>query len=605
MLRSIYLRVREAFLLRLYSRRDAIALFLRWSSLPIGLAGVAAIVYTFGFYISPFAAKVALTTIHFSLAFYVVKYALGALTVLHPMQYFRQTWFEGVLMSVVAFSGFLRLFYGQNLIDTVFFELGLPLFPSVYVLFIQVYFLVILLVELARLASHLDRIHIGPAGLLSLSFVLLIVSGALLLMMPRMTVTSGIRFLDAFFTSTSACCVTGLAVVDTATFFTPRGQAVIMLLIQLGGINIISFATFFTSFYRNLGGLKYQSLMKDLLSTDKLANTHSLLRRIVIYSLLIEGLGAVLIYLSWRDDLGAMPVGQQWFFAVFHAISAFNNAGFALFSDSLAGTIIGNAWFSHIVIAMLIIFGGMGFLVIQDVFSPRSILHRMKKPWRRIETSSKVVLLTSAALIVTGMVVFMIVPANPATEGLSWGRKLLAAFFQSVSTRTAGFNTVDIALLPLPVIVFFMFLMFIGASPGSTGGGIKTTTFAVLLRASIATLRREKYLTLFRRNIPFDTLDKAYTVVFFSMAIIMFSTFLLTFTETNTSFVQLLFEEISAFATVGLTTGITYQLSDGGRIILILSMFVGRIGTLTLGLALTRKAFFTRQKYPSTEIPIG
>lgn len=605
MLRNLYLRFREWVQLWLYSRRQSIQYFLRWCSLPVGLAGVASILYTFGFYPDPLLSRVAVGVIHASLAFYVVKYLLTVFTEIRPLEFMRRTWFEGALMLVVVVSGALRLFYGQNLVDAAFMRLNLPLLPAVYIIFVQFYFLIILLVELARLASRLDRVHIGPAGLLALSFVVLILSGAFLLMMPRMTVTGSIRFLDAFFTSTSACCVTGLAVVDTATFFTTRGQAVIMLLIQLGGINIISFATFFTSFYKSLGGLKYQSLMKDLLSTDKLANTRSLLRRIVLYSLLIEAAGAALIYWSWDAHLGAMAVGEKIFYAVFHSVSAFNNAGFALFSDSLAGSVVGSIWVSHLVVALLIIAGGLGFLVLQDVFSPRSIYFRWKHPWRRIETSSKIVILTSGALILAGMVVFLITPVNLATENLSWGQRLMAAFFQSVSTRTAGFNTVDVSLLPLPIWLFFIFLMFIGASPGSTGGGIKTTTFAVLVRSSIATLRREKHLVMFRRNISFEILDKAYTVVFFSMATILISTFLLTFTDPGIAFIRVLFEEVSAFATVGLSTGITAQLSDAGRCILILSMFIGRVGTLTLGLALTSKVLFTRQKYPSTDIPIG
>lgn len=605
MLREIYLRIREFILLRLYGRSHSIILLLRWFSLPVGLAGVGAILFTFGFYPTPSTAEIALGIIHFTLAFYVVKYLLTSFAELHPWRYIRRTAFEGLLMLIIALSGGLRLFYGQNLLDALFLKLNMPLLPSVYVLFVQVYFLLILVIEMARLASRLDRIHIGPAGLLTISFIILILGGTFLLMMPRMTVAGGLRLVDALFTSTSACCVTGLTVVDTATYFTTRGQSVIMLLIQLGGINIISFATFFTSFYRSLGGLKYQSLIKDLLSTDKLANTRSLLRRIVFYSLLIEAVGAFLIYLSWDNHLVGMTSARKVFFAAFHSVSAFNNAGFALFSDSLAGSAIGQAWVSHIIIALLIIAGGLGFLVLQDVFSPRSVIYRLKHPWRRIETSSKLVILTSGILILAGMIVFMAAPSNHATEGFSWGRKIVAAFFQSVTTRTAGFNTVDIGLLPLPIIVFFMFLMFIGASPGSTGGGIKTTTFAVLIRSSVATLRREKHLTMFSRNISFDILDKAYTVVFFSMATILISTFLLTFTDPGISFVRILFEEVSAFATVGLSTGITPDLSDAGRCILILSMFVGRVGTLTLGLALMSKVAFTRQMYPSSEIPIG
>ena len=258
---------------------------------------------------------------------------------------------------------------------------------------------------------------------------------------------------------------------------------------------------------------------------------------------------------------------------------------------------------AQFVIAILIILGGLGFIVLQDLFSFQAIKDRIEHPWRKYKPLTKVVLITSSLLILAGILVYLITtPKEPSNSYSGW---LMDAFFQSVSTRTAGFNTVNISLLSSTTLFFFIILMFIGASPGSTGGGIKTTTFAILIRSTIATLRQEKYAHMLKYNISQDLIAKASTVTLFALTTILISTFFLTLFEPDAEFLYLLFEEVSAFATVGLSANLTSSLSDPSLYVLIISMYIGRVGTLTVGLAIASKALYRQQKYPNLDIPVG
>jgi potassium uptake TrkH family protein len=437
------------------------------------------------------------------------------------------------------------------------------------------------------------------------SFIVLILSGSGLLMLPEMSVSNNMKYINALFTSTSACCVTGLTVIDTATCFTTKGQAIIMLLIQLGGINIISFATFFATFYGPSSGLKQQSLLKDLLSTHGLSDTRMILRRVVFFSISIELVGAICLLLSWYNYLPVHEFRDILFYAAFHSVSAFNNAGFALFTTNLMDESIKHLYFSHWVIMGLIFLGGIGFSALQDMFGAKSIRYRLRNPWKKLQVQTKIVLHTSIALILVGAVAFYLLERNNTLKDMTVFEWITASFFQSVTARTAGFNSVDFSKLGQPVLLVIIVLMYIGASPGSTGGGIKTTTFLALFKSASATIRGKKNIEVFKHTLSFDTIDKAYSIALFSFVLIIVSTFFLSITEQNFSFMSLLFEEVSAFGTVGLSVGITPYLTDAGKIIIILTMFVGRIGTLTLAIALIRKVAYAQYTYPRAEIMIG
>lgn len=603
MLKILLNKITEQRRLWLYHRREPLKYWLDRANILVSLCGFSSVILGFGFYLSDFSLQLILTTIQISIWFYFLKYLILWVTDLHPKTYFRNNWFGILLVSLVTVGQMANWIFGNNNLAPLPYLQQDSDLSTYYLIGLQLYFLVMVLNEIGQLAPWIGKIPIGPSGLMAISFIFLILSGSLLLMMPRMTYAGGIRFTDALFTSTSACCVTGLNVLDIPKVFTTRGQAMLMLLIQLGGLNVLSFATFFATFYRQNQGLRFQVVLRDIVTAGKTADTKSILRRIILYSVTIELIGAFLLFHLWSPWLEGQPLKHQWFTALFHAISAFNNAGFSIFSNNLADSMILGSYGAQFVIALLIILGGLGFIVLQDLFSYQAIKDRLDHPWRKYKPLTKVVLITSILLIFAGMLVYLI--ATPRAHGESISSWVMAAFFQSVSTRTAGFNTVNIGFLPNTTLFFFVILMFIGASPGSTGGGIKTTTFAILIRSTIATLRQEKYAHMLKYNISQDLIAKASTVTLFALTTISLSTFFLTLFEPNINFLYLLFEEVSAFATVGLSANLTPNLSDPSLFVLIISMYIGRVGTLTVGLAIASKALYRQQKYPNLDIPVG
>jgi potassium uptake TrkH family protein len=425
-------------------------------------------------------------------------------------------------------------------------------------------------------------------------------------MLPAMTNTpTGMPLLDALFTATSAACVTGLIVVDTATYFTHKGQLIILTLIQIGGIGMLSFTTFFATLLRQGVGLKHQSAIQDFLSSESLLSSRGLLQQVVLLTLLIEGIGFTAIFLTWGPDVEFKNLGEKIFFSIFHSISAFCNAGFSLYTNGLYESPVRQSYILHIVIAGIIIFGGLGFSPIMDIFSPRSLRERLSMPWKDWKLNTKLSIYTAFVLIIFGMVVYYLLERNNTLAGLNVLEAMITSFFQSVTTRTAGFNTVDFTKLQNPTLIIMIFLMFIGASPGSTGGGIKTITFLLIAVSVVSTIRGKKLISIDKRTIPMDTLFKAFSVISFSAAYILLGVFILSITEPEQESLDLLFEQVSAFATVGLSTGVTPQLSTIGRIVIIASMFIGRVGTITLALALSRPVISNAYRYPDAHLMVG
>jgi trk system potassium uptake protein len=578
--------------------------FLHIASIIVSLAAITAIIFQHGFPKTPHNLSITESIIEFSLIFYVVKFLVRIFYEFHPVDFIKENRFEAIVLSLILVGQIISLSSGVQIIQQFMLLIGFPGIQTYYYLFVQFYFFIIIAVELGKAGRFIDYIKIGPSGLLALSFILLIVSGAGLLLLPEMTV-SGISPVDALFTSTSACCVTGLVVVDTAFCFTLKGKTVIMLLIQAGGLNIISFATLFATFYRTSAGVKMQSLIKDMVSADKMSNTRVLLRKIFLYSFVIEVSGAILLFITWPNEMIFKGLGEKVYFSVFHSVSAFNNAGFGLFTENLYEITVRHAYNLQLVISALIFLGGIGFLVLEDVFGLRNIRERRKIRWKRLQTHSRIALSTSAILVVSGAVVFYMIEFNHSISGYGLYGSIVSSIFQSVTCRTAGFNTVDISHLGQPVLIFMMFLMFIGASPGSTGGGIKTTTFSVILRSAISTIKGRKNVEIVKHTVSSNTISKAYSIALFSISLIFISTFILSITEPDKSFLSLLFEEISAFGTVGLSTGITSTLSYAGKFIIILTMYIGRIGTLTLALAITKRIIYSKYRYSEINVLVG
>lgn len=604
MLRDKVFRIREFINIRLYKHRSYVVRALHIASIIVSLIAITAIIHQHGFPQTINSLQLSNSIIRISLIFYVLKFLVRIFYEFHPIDFIKENRFEAILLSLIAFDQLVNALTGTHIIQQFVTAIGFPGIHTYYNLFIQFYFFLIIVIELGKAGRFIDYIHIGPSGLLTLSFLLLIVSGTGLLLLPEMTV-SGISQIDAFFTSTSACCVTGLTVVDTATCFTLKGKTVLMLLMQLGGLNIIAFATLFASFYRNSGGIRMQSLIKDIVSSDKLSDTRGLLRRIFIYSIFIEITGASFLFMTWPNELHFNGLGEKIYFSVFHAVSAFNNAGFALFTDNMFDISVRHAYNLQLVIAVLIFLGGIGFIVLEDIFALRNIRERRKIKWKRLQAHSRIALYTSGILIAAGTIIFYLVEFRHSISGYGIYGSFVSSLFQSITCRTAGFNSVDFTHLGQPVLFFMMFLMFIGASPGSTGGGIKTTTFSVLLRSAISTIRGKPNVEIVKHTISNSTISRAYSIALFSISLIFISTFFLSVSEPDIDLVSLLFEEISAFGTVGLSTGITSSLSDTGKSIIILTMYIGRIGTLTLAFAITKRIVYTKYRYSEINVIVG
>jgi len=299
-----------------------------------------------------------------------------------------------------------------------------------------------------------------------------------------------------------------------------------------------------------------QSFIKDIVSTDKLSNTRGLLQKIFLYSIFIEITVALLLFITWPNEMIFSGIGEKVYFSVFHSVSAFNNAGFGLFTDNLYDISVRHAYNLQLVIAALISLGGIGFIVLEDIFGMKNIRERRKYRWKRLQANSRIALYTSGILVVAGAAIFYLVEYNHSISGYGIYGSFVSSIFQSVTCRTAGYNTVDFTHLGQPVLIIMMFLMFIGASPGSTGGGIKTTTFSAILRSAISTIKGRKNVEIVKHTISSDTISKAFSIALFSISLIFISTFMLSVTEPDKSFLSLLFEEISAFGTVGLSTGI-------------------------------------------------
>lgn len=409
------------------------------------------------------------------------------------------------------------------------------------------------------------RIKRMPPGLaLVCGFAAVILAGAGLLSLPAMHNEGvSVSFTDALFTSTSAVCVTGLIAVDTADTFTPVGCAIVALLIQIGGLGVTSVGVGFILLARRRVGLKSRLLVKEALNLDSFRGAVSLVRKILLMTLCFEAVGAGLSYISFStryEPLHALGI------SVFHSIAAFNNAGF----DILGGLTNLIPFQSDVLLNLttcgLIFFGGIGFLVILDMLK--------KRRFKALTLQSKIVLVTSGVLIVSGMLLLKVTEAN-----ITW----LGALFQSVSARTAGFSTFSIGSFSNAGLFALVILMFIGASPGSTGGGIKTSTLFTLLQSVRGTMvgRRPG---AFHRTLPGEAVGKAFTILLLSLSVVCAGTFTLCVLEPEYDFMKLLFETVSAFGTVGLSTSITPALGDPGKLLLVLVMFVGRLGPLTIAL---------------------
>ncbi|MBN1149769.1 Trk family potassium uptake protein [candidate division WOR-3 bacterium] len=469
---------------------------------------------------------------------------------------------------------------------------------SLSVIFWQVAIVVSVLSRFRRAKNFIEGTGLKAAQVTTISFLFLILSGAVLLTLPFASSRGEeTPLLDALFTSTSAVCVTGLIVKDTATHFSRLGQMIILALIQLGGLGIMSFSVMLAILTGKKMDIGQKAAMGDILEQNELSGVTQLIKFIFKMTLFFEAVGAVALAIFWIGRFDSLH--ETIYHGIFHSVSAFCNAGFSTFSDSLSCFASDTA--TVLIISGLIIFGGLGFAAIKDIWQKTKYLVKERKTNFHFKVQSKIVVFVSLILILVGSAgIFLF--EFPNSSGFK--TKILSAIFQSVTTRTAGFNTVDLSSLAPSTILLMIGLMLIGASPGSTGGGIKTTTFAVLWGCMTNGFTKNRNVEIFKRTIPDETIAKAVTVLLLYIFVLFIVVTLLLFFE-KFSFFDILFEAVSAVGTVGLSKGITPHLSSIGKSLVIVLMFFGRLGPLTIGYTLISHYKKTGYTYAEEKVMIG
>jgi len=513
---------------------------------------------------------------------------------------------KAVVFDFLSVSFSLWIFY-MYLFIGVPFEMDLLLKNPIW-LNIAVVFTFIR--EFSELRIEFKRAVLNPAQLFILSFLVIIFIGSFLLILPNATY-NGISYLDALFTSTSAVCVTGLVVVNTASHFTLFGQTVILILIQVGGLGILTFASYFSYFFK--GGTSYENqlALSDINNSNKLGEIFATLKYIILITFGIELFSGTLIYTSIGSTIFDSQ-SDQLFFAAFHSISAFCNAGFSTLNNNLYETGFKFNYYLQMILILTFVLGGLGFPIVVNIlkylryristlFSLRKTKYR---PWV-LNLNSRITLITTFSISLVAFIIFYFLEYNNTLAEHSWFGKIVTALFGATTPRTAGFNTIDSAAMKFPTIMMVILLMWIGASPQSTGGGIKTSTFAIAILNILSLAKRKSRIEIFRREISEISLRRSFAIISLSLVVIGFAIMFISLFDPKKELIAIAFECFSAYSTVGLSLGITGDLSSASKFVLIVVMFVGRISMLSLVVAIFKKVQHKNYSYPKEELTIN
>ncbi len=464
--------------------------------------------------------------------------------------------------------------------------------------------------ELSEVKFNYKETLLNPAQLFVVSFIAMILIGALLLMLPNATY-DGLSFIDALFTSTSAVCVTGLAVVDTSSYFTHFGHIIIITLIQIGGLGILTFASYFSYFFKGVSTLDNHIMLHDIGGSKKLGEVFSTLKYIILITFGIELVAGILIYTS-LDAQNFDGQYDQIFFSIFHSISAFCNAGFSTLSNSLYEQGFKYNYYLQLIIIISFVLGGLGFPIVVNIIN--FIKYRLKKlfshksipykPWV-LTLNSRLTLITTLSISAVAFVLFYILEYNNTLAEHDGFGKIVTALFGATTPRTAGFNTIDTSAMLFPTTMMIFLLMWIGASPASTGGGIKTSTFLIASLNIFSLAKGKTKIEIFRREIAQISVRRAFAIIALSLMVIGIGIMLISIFDSEKDLLDIGFECFSAYSTVGLSLGITADLSNYSRIVLIVIMFVGRVSMLTVMIAIFKKTKHVRYQYPVEEITIN
>lgn len=607
-----FAKFRERLNLKLFESKKRTLSIFRILNILVSLTAIGSIIYYYGYPQTKESEIVFFSIIQVSFAFYVLKFAVKLLYDFHPLKYIKKHWLESATVLFLIAEGINYLFFDDLIIANLFSRFGFDSFQGVSTFFVQFYFLFLLFLEVRRNSSLLPKFKLHPALLFVGSIASLTLIGAWLLTMPEMSnIEGGMCFVDALFMGMSSTSVTGLATVDLAQMVTFKGQVVVMILIKLGGLNTIAFGALLLLVAKFGVGIKHHEVIEDFVNKDSISNTKSMFSKIIIWSTSIELVGIVMLYITFGNKGLFANNGDRLFQSIFHGLSGFNNAGLSILPGGMMNPLVADNYIVHLIILILFFLGGFGMIYLFDLFGIRQLRERMSKPWKTINFGTKISLYTTLILLFLGAIVFFIFEKDNTMKDGDVITNVITSFYQSMTSRNAGFNIVDTAALSMPVLISFLFLMFIGASSGSAGGGIRTSTFAIMWASVVSTIKGKKNTELFKRTISNDLVLKSYAIMLFFVVGNVVGPFVLAISEADLlasgrfTFMDLVFEHVSAASTVGLSTGITSELSSFGKYVLILAMFIGRVGTLTMAYLFGKEVISTKYKYPSGHTMVG
>ncbi len=512
-------------------------------------------------------------------------------------------WFDLFTVIFTLWLFYMYIFVGKAFETDHVLENQSLLHVAVALNFIRVF---------SEVSIQYKRRVLHPAQLFISSFLLLIILGTFLLMLPNST-TQHISFINALFTATSAVCVTGLIVVDTATYFTHFGQIIILLLIQIGGIGILTFSSYFAYFFKGVSSYENQLALSAMNNTQKLGEVFTTLKKIILITVIIEAVAAAFVFVSVQSlqfDSGY----DKLFFSIFHSISAFCNAGFSTLSNNLYEANFQYNYGLQLAIILTFALGGLGFPIVSNIlnyfnYQCKKLFSTGKKittsqPWL-IKINSRITLITTVSISVVAVLLFYAFEYQNTLADHNGFGKFVTALFAATTPRTAGFNTIDFANMLLPSTLLIILLMWIGASPASTGGGIKTSTFAIAIMNIISLAKGKERIEVFRREISHSSVRRAFATISLSLFAVGLAVLLISLCNPELKLLQIVFECFSAYSTVGLSMGITVNLSALSKLVLIALMFSGRVTMLTILIALFKKEKHKNYRYPTEEITIN
>lgn len=604
--------LREKANLALYDSKSKVLGVLSFLNVLVSLTALGVLIYYYGFKLTPEAKDICSTILEVSFGFYILRYFVKFIYDFNPLDFIKSNWFEGIIVLMLLVEGMAYNFFDSMIIEPMFISLGFEDFGAFSMIFIQLFVFIIILNNLFKEKKYKVWLKIHPGWLFTISIALMTLIGGLLLMLPEMSkIDGGMGFTDSLFLSMSSVSVTGLSTIDIAHTLTFKGQIIVLILIKLGGLNTIAFGALMLVVAKFGVGIKYHEVIEDFVNRDSILKAKTMLMKIVLWATTIEIIGIILLFVGFGNQGVFSDTGNRAFQAIFHGVSGFNNAGLSTLHGGVMHPDVINNTFVHTVIMILFFLGGFGMIYLFDLFEIKRLRERMRKPWKTIEFGTKISLYFTLGLILFGAVIFMAVEWNRSLADEGALSSVVISIFESLTTRNAGFNVVDTSELAMPVLIVFLFLMFVGASSGSAGGGIRTSTFAIMWASVISTIKGKKHTELFKRTIANDTVLKAYAIFMFFVLGNIIGPFILSISEADLlasgkyDFMDLVFEHVSAASTVGLSTGLTSELSVTGKFVLIVAMFIGRVGTLTLAYLVGKKVISRNYKYPSGHTMVG